>query len=116
MSCVPFRPSFQLTVTGHYLRLEQAELAGYRHLFDTDFSSSLAVNNVTYLINSWGDLCYKSDPGHPAVFVFVKDGVKQVSALPCKGGHSSSNGTVWRLNQPGWPRKPSLTDVVYEKR
>src|SRR5215207_9662631 len=58
----------------------------------------------------------KPDVDHPAVFVFVKDGVTEVSALPCKGGWDSGGATQFPAtpNQPAWPRDPSLKDVVYK--
>lgn len=105
---------FQIEIKAHYLRFNRVERVGYRHLFDLDADDSRARDNMHYMLNAWGDLVYKSDPEHPAVFVFVKDGIHEVSALPCKGGYDSANGngTKWRLNNPGWPRKPSLADVI----
>ncbi|WP_428939454.1 hypothetical protein [Fontivita pretiosa] len=106
---------FQFTVTGCTLRRQSAEREGYRHFCDEDHGSSYSANNYFYTLIAWSDLWYKSDPHHPAVFVFVKDGVREVSALPCKGGYDSVNGKNWTLNKPGWPRKPSLKDVVQKR-
>lgn len=102
-----------LVVEGCEIIRMKAEKQGYRSLEDTDVSDG-AVNNRFFHLISWSDLCYRSDPKHPAVFVFVKDGVREVSALPCKGGFDSGNGRDWRLNKPGWPREPSLDDVDWK--
>jgi hypothetical protein len=105
---------FIIHVVGHTLWLERAELRGYQHLHERQTGSSLPSDNIAYALNSWGDLLYRADPENPAVYVFVKDGVRVVSALPNKGGADSSNGTVWRKNLPAWPEWPSLPDVVYK--
>jgi hypothetical protein len=106
---------FQFTVDGHVLkRSSVVPPRGYRHFFEEDVGSTTGKeipSTYGYLITSWGDRCYKSDPEHPAIFVFVKDGQRVVSALPCRGGFDSGNGTYWVENQPAWPRKPSLQDV-----
>ena len=70
------------------------------------------VFNLGYQITAWGDTWYQSDPGNPATYVFVRDGVREVSALPSRGG-SRFVGQQWIANRPGWPPKPSLLDVVY---
>lgn len=101
---------FQVDVTGHMMFLKQARREGYRHLYDLD-SGSDAIINRAFMLNSWSDLTYKTDRDHPAVFVFVKDGIYEASALPCKGGWDSGNGTHWTINKPGWPKIPSLVDV-----
>lgn len=99
--------TFAPKLTGHILRFQKCTRPGYRHLYDLYDRA-----NMAYFLNAWGDLWYKTDPEHPAVYVFVKDGAHEVSALPCAGGYDSGNGRNWRLNQPGWPREPSLKDVV----
>lgn len=111
---------FQFTVTGCILRRLDAAREGYRHFCEEDsggYPDGPNVNTYGYRLIAWSDPNYKTDPEHPAVFVFVKDGVHGVSALPCKGGYDSANGdgTAWRLNKPAWPRKPSLKDVVQKK-
>ena len=105
---------FERSITGCELILIKAECPGYRHLFDEDLHSDGVLNRFITLI-SWSDLCYKTDPEHPAIYVFVKDGVSEVTALPSRGGYDSGNGTHWTLNQPGWPHKPSLKDVVQKQ-
>jgi hypothetical protein len=60
-------------------------------------------------------LWYKSDPDHPAVYVMVKDGAREVSALPCKGGYVSGGGKHWVKNEPDWPKNPSLKDVIRKR-
>ena len=108
---------FQFTVTACTLRRLTAEKTGYRHFCDLDHESrptSLGISNDYYSLIEWGYVKYKSDAAHPAVFVFVKDGAVAVSALPCKGGYRSS-GKNWTPNKPGWPRKPSLRDVVHKQ-
>jgi hypothetical protein len=105
---------FRITVTGCTLRRSRAEREGYRHFYDNDRHGS-AINNYYYTFISWGNLWYKSDPANPAVFVFVKDGIREVSALPCKGGSDSANGKEWTVNTPGWPKQPSLEDVVQKQ-
>ena len=103
---------FRFDVEGCQLYRMKADCAGYRHLYDLDVGDSRAVDNTGYRLISWSDLCYKADPDHPAVLVFVKEGANEVSALPCRGGYDSGNGKHWKENEPGWPKKPSLTDVV----
>jgi hypothetical protein len=100
---------FQMPISGCKLIRLKAERVGYRHLCETDHREG---DNFGYTLIAWGDLWYKSDPAHPAVYVFVKDGEREVSALPCRGGYDSGGGTRWTLNQPAWPKKPSLKDVV----
>ena len=114
------RGRFQFAVTGCILRRLKAEKGGYRHFYEEDsgkYSDHTDVCTSGFRLIAWGDPNYKSDSDHPAVFVFVKVGVHEVSALPCKGGYDSANGngTQWRLNKPGWPRKPSLNDVVQKR-
>src|SRR5206468_1028989 len=103
---------------GHTLRRLNVEgPRGYRHLFEKyegTVTGETIPSTYGYLITSWGDRCYKSDSANPAVFVFVKDGAKEVSALPCRGGYDSGNGTNWLRNEPAWPKKPSLADVTYK--
>jgi hypothetical protein len=105
---------FQFTVTGCTLQRLKAERQGYRHFCDEDRHGS-AINNYYFRLIAWSDLWYKSDPDHPTVYVFVKDGVHEVSALPCKGGYDSANGTHWTKNASGWPKKPSLEDIVQKQ-
>ncbi|HYO08355.1 MAG TPA: hypothetical protein VER17_05240 [Tepidisphaeraceae bacterium] len=102
---------FSVPVTGCILRLSSATREGYRHLTDNDTSNGPA-STYSYGLIAWGDAMYKSDPERPAVYVFVKDGVREVSAVPCRGGYDSGNGTHWRPNKPAWPREPSLPDVL----
>jgi hypothetical protein len=101
---------FQLPIAGCKLIRMKAELKGYRHLCDEDTSTG-SIDNRFYHLISWSDLCYKTDVDHPAIYVFVKDGVKEVTVLPSRGGWNSGNGTHWRPNVPAWPKKPSLPDV-----
>jgi hypothetical protein len=105
------RGRFQFTATGCILRRLDAERLGYRHFFDEDVMTS--SSNSAYRLIAWGDLNYKTDADHPAIYVFVKDGINEVSALPSRGGYSF-DGKQWTPNQPGWPKKPSLPDVVYK--
>ncbi len=109
----------EFDVVGHTLRRDSVVAPmGYRHFyeeFEGSVSGRIIPSTYGYLLSSWGDLCYKSDKDHPAVFVFVKDGVKEVSALPCRGGFDSGNGKHWTLNKPAWPKKPSLPDVVQKR-
>jgi hypothetical protein len=102
---------FDFRFTGHGLRLKEATLPGYRHFYNKYGQGDGGVFNLGYQITSWGDLWYRSDPRNPAVYVFVKDGVTEVSALPCRGG-SQALGKQWMPNEPGWPSDPSLNDVV----
>jgi hypothetical protein len=109
---------FDFTVDTHVLRrIEVSGPPGYRHFFE-EYAGTLPNRVVPstygYLVISWGDLCFKSDAKHPAIYVFVKNGVKEVSALPCQGGYSGKEGR-WILNTPAWPVKPSLKDVVQKK-
>lgn len=103
---------FALQITGCKLVRLNAVRPGYRHLHDED-SSDGSVQTHSIGLMSWGQQQYKSDPDLPAVFVFVKKGVKEVSALPSRGGYYAW-GKEWRPNQPAWPKKPSLPDVVYK--
>jgi len=107
--------TFQFTVEGHVLKRKSVSApAGYRHLFEEyegTLNGVVIPSTFGYLITSSEDRCYKSDVEHPAIFVFVKEGEKLVSALPCRGGFDSGNGTSWTQNKPAWPKKPSLRDV-----
>jgi len=100
---------FSIEVNAHLIYIENVHLSGYRHLF-AQWSDD---GNTGYQITSWSDLLYKTDPDHPAVYVLVKDGVHEVSALPCRGGFRSY-GKRWILNKPAWPKRPSLKDVVHK--
>jgi hypothetical protein len=76
---------FEFEVTGCILRLKNAQRPGYRHLYERDEHD--AHPSVTgYRLIAWSDLQYRSDPQNPAVFVFVKDGVREAkkpSQLSC---------------------------------
>ena len=111
-----FTGGFVNKITGHILRFKECTRPGYRHLYDLDQGRGKPGENMFYGLDAWGEPQFKSDPEHAAVFVFVREGVREVSALPCKGGADSPNGKVWWLNKPGWPRKPSLKDVVYKPK
>jgi hypothetical protein len=103
---------FEFTATGSSLRrMNVVPPRGSRHFYETDIGSRIPTT-YGYQLIAWGDLWYKSDPNNPAVFVFVKDGTREVSALPSRGGSESGGGKNWRVNQPAWPKKPSLKDVV----
>ena len=106
---------FSFDVTGCFLRLQSADRDGFRHLWEQDTSDGRPTT-YAYRLIAWGDLWYKTDADHPAVYVFVKDGVKEVSALPCRGGWDSGGARKFPAtpNQPAWPKKPSLPDVVYK--
>jgi hypothetical protein len=103
---------FKIEETGCVIRRKKAERVGYRHFYDLDHDVIRSFSNYYFSIISWGDLCYRNDRDSPAVFVFVKDGIRQVTALPSRGGESSGNGTHWQKNEPGWPIEPSLEDVA----
>jgi hypothetical protein len=108
---------FQFEVTGHMLRQQQATIAGYRQLQELDAGTYSADEGITVFtdsipLNSWGQQLYKTAPEKPAIFVFVKEGVTSVSALPGCGGYSYYGyRQEWRENKPGWPKQPSLADV-----
>lgn len=108
---------FQIELDGCFLRLQEVSgPMGYRHLYERDTGDYGPHDAPPYTMSvrliSWGQQLYKSDPDRPAVFVFVRDGVKEVSALPSRGGYEAE-GPNWIPNEPRWPRKPSLKDVVY---
>lgn len=102
---------FQFTVTGCRLIRSKAERDGYRHFYEMD-SSTRSARTSHYTLIAWSDLWFRADASNPAVFVFVKEGVREVSALPNRGGAESGGGKNWKANYPAWPKKPSLTDVV----
>jgi hypothetical protein len=105
---------FQPEIVGHILRLKRAERTGYRHFYEMDPGSGRKdADNSFVRLDAWGDPWYRSDPEHPAVYVFVKDGVKQISVLPTRGGSDTGGGTRFVRNEPIWPRRPSLPDVAY---
>jgi hypothetical protein len=107
---------FQFTVTACKLIRRKAEHAGYRHLFEEDPHDG-TPQTFHYRLIAWGDLWYKTDANHPAVHVFVKDGVREVLALPCRGGWDSGGATKFPAtpNLPSWPKEPSLKDVVQKQ-
>jgi hypothetical protein len=99
---------FALEAEAHILFITPHPPAGYAHLF----SRWSDDGNLGFMITSWGEQQYKSDPERPAIFVFVRDGVKEISALPSRGGYQT-HGSQWVANRPAWPNRPSLPDVVY---
>jgi hypothetical protein len=112
------RGRFEFAVNAHILRRTNVEAPpGYRHFFEK-YEGTVAGETIRstygYLITSWGDRCFRADPANPAVFVFVKNEAREVSAPPCRGGYDSGNGTNWSQNKPAWPKKPSLEDVAYK--
>ena len=104
---------FEIVIHGCLLYRLSAEKQGYRQLVDEDTSGGSQSTNAIHLI-SWGLPYYKSDRDNPAIFVFVKDGIKEVSALPCRGGADTAGVNKWIKNSPAWPIRPSLKDVVYK--
>lgn len=66
------------------------------------------------MLIAWGHQLFRSDPENPAVYVFVKDGVREVAVLPCRGGSQNKRSGGWVANKPEWPTRPSLKDVVYK--
>lgn len=104
---------FSGEVYGCTLRRLKAQREGYRHFAeDAVPGSELNASTYFYRLIAWSEVVFKSDPEHPAVFVFVKDGNTGVSALPCRGGFGRGPGAAWILNKPDWPEKPSLKDVT----
>jgi hypothetical protein len=105
---------FSGKITGCTMSLMSAELAGYRHLAEEDpHTDAEHASTYWYCLIGWSNLWFKSAEDRPAIYVFVKDGIREVSALPCHGGFSSGGGGIFRPNEPGWPKEPSLKDVVY---
>jgi hypothetical protein len=105
---------FEFPVTGCRLRTRNAACTGYRQLEEVD-SATYSANGGNSVHTrgiqlSATDPHYQSSPNHPAVFVFVRDGVHSCAALPSQGGYRSS-GSHWVQNQPAWPFEPSLDDV-----
>jgi hypothetical protein len=105
---------FSGRITGCKLFRLSATLDGYRH-FGEEYSagSTEHITTKAYMLVAWSNLWFKSAEDRPAIYVFVKDGVREVSALPCHGGFSSGGGLRFWPNEPGWPKEPSLKDVVY---
>jgi hypothetical protein len=103
--------TFSLPVTACGIIKLETTHKGYKELYDLDTSDGTVRSHFIRLI-SWGELQYKTDSDHPAVFVFVKDGISKVSALPSRGGWNNAGGTRWTLNKPAWPTRPSLKEVV----
>jgi hypothetical protein len=105
---------FSGSITGCALQRRSATLDGYRHFGEEDNDSrSERLTTKAYMLIAWSNLWFKSAEDRPAIYVFVKDGVREVSALPCHGGFSSGGGLRFWPNEPGWPKEPSLKDVVY---
>jgi hypothetical protein len=115
VSCVSGEDgTFRFVVSGCKLTGRPRSLLGYRELLEAESGDDAAPRRTAgYRLVAWGALHYKTAPEHPAIIVFVQDGVTEVSALPCAGGYSSMDGIKWSLNEPGWPKEPSLKDVVY---
>jgi hypothetical protein len=69
---------------------------------------------------SWGQREYRPDRDNPAVYVFVKKGVKQVRVAPSLGGYSwgpppgSKNTLGWVKNLPQWPKTPYPRGLVFK--
>jgi hypothetical protein len=104
---------FSGRITGCKLYRRSATLDGYRH-FGEEYSDDATEHITTkfYMLIAWSNLLFKSAEDRPAIYVFVKDGVREVSALPCHGGYCPIQG-IFRPNEPGWPKEPSLKDVAY---
>jgi hypothetical protein len=104
---------FHFDAKGCELYRMKAQCKGYQHFFDLDVGDSHAIDNTGYRLIAWGDLWYKSDVNKPAVYVFVKEGAREIHLLPCRGGYNSGGTSRWTENKPGWPKNPSLKDVVF---
>jgi hypothetical protein len=103
---------FKFDAKGCILRLKHAERTGYRHFFETD-GSERNPSPAGYSLIAWGQQTYRPDPDNPAIFVFVREGINEVSVLPSVGGwHRGDTGGV--RHTPKWPKRPSLPDVVYK--
>ena len=103
---------FQVRLRGYGLRLNSAAKLGYRHFYEEDAHDKSPFTGA-YEVIAWGQPLYKSVEEHPAVFIFVKEGNTSVSVLPCRGGYRTAGVDMWIRNEPSWPKRPSLNDVVY---
>ncbi len=104
---------FHQQMTLHILRVEPEVPAGFRHFCNRWGQGEGGVYNRGYQITAWGDVWYQSNPANPAIYVFVRDGAREVTALPSRGG-TQIRGKRLDLNKPGWPPDPSIRDVVYK--
>jgi hypothetical protein len=105
---------FEFVAKGCWLRMVDVARDGYRHFWEMDTAGG-QPSTYAYRLIAWSDLWFKSDPDHPAVYVMVKDGAREISALPCKGGYEWGGGNRWLRNEPSWPKDPSLKDVVRKR-
>jgi hypothetical protein len=107
--------SFKIDVVGCKITALPIHWPNYRLLEETDVSDATTykMTRVIDLIE-WGVLWYKSSSINPTTYLLVKNGVHEVSALPCRGGYRPGSGTGWIANAPAWPNRPSLPDVVYK--
>jgi hypothetical protein len=119
--------SGRMEVHGHGegFRVESANVAGHRWLYDKSGGVGEhwdAGDNRGYQYWSWGKKVEVGDPDNPAIHVFVKDGVKIVSAKVSRGGSYVNNDlnnpyrivhTPWK---PGFPRRPSLEGLEFVEK
>jgi hypothetical protein len=101
----------EFEATGCILRMKKVEKVGYRHLWETN-----GAGVGGYGLIAWEEATFKTSAANPAIFVLVKDGVREVSALPSPGGARRGDGKQWIDNKPQWPRWPSLKDVVFKEK
>lgn len=102
---------FEFDVVGCIMRLKTSSIADYEPLQDSYHSENFP-NTLGIRLIAWSEQQYRSDPMLPAIFVFVKNGSKEVSVLPSVGGWQFWE-KKWRAYKPIWPRKPTLPDVIY---
>mgnify|MGYP000844805021 CR=1 FL=1 len=104
--------SFSLLIEGTHFSIMSIKAPGFQWLYE-EYGSVQAGSNASYQIAPAGSH-YISQQGSPAIFVMVRDGVKDVHVMPSRGGAEVDDKGRITPNTPRWPRKPSLPDVVYK--
>jgi hypothetical protein len=100
------------------MQIQSVTLAGYQWLYDLNNDQTVLRpqgNNTFFSFASDGEPWpYQSRRDSPAIFVLVKNGVKDVRAMPSRGGVDFDPGHQrMMVNHPIWPLKPSLPKVHY---
>ncbi len=111
------RPSFKWTsddrgrlyvkVVGKGFRIRSVTKQGY-----TEFNDNLGIfpPNHFFPYITGNNVEFEPAKENPAVFVLVREGALQVTAMPSKGGYQISGG-LRQKNEPYWPKYAKASDI-----